>query len=74
MFSTGFVLFLSPKKTAYTMLTLLIILVWVVPIPILVSEIPQKIMASVSAEYLNPRSDPIPCSYTRPIVMPASFA
>ncbi len=31
------------------MLTLLIILVWVVPIPILVSEIPQKIMASVSA-------------------------
>ncbi len=25
-------------------------------------------------EYLNPHSDPIPWSYTRPIVMPASFA
>ncbi len=25
-------------------------------------------------EYFNPRSDPIPRSYTRPIVMPASFA
>ncbi len=25
-------------------------------------------------ESLNPGSNPIPCSYTRPIVMPASFA
>ncbi len=49
----------------------------VFPIPIIVLAIPpisQKILASVSGEYLNPRSDPIPCSYTRPVVMPASFA
>ncbi len=49
----------------------------VVPILILVSEIPpiaQKNYGIGIGESLNLRSDPIPCSYTRPIVMPVSFA